>query len=128
MEGKSIKFERKKPKFYAKEWHKLIRLGSQKKSKRKWAGAKGRHNKIRLGKKGHSLRPKIGWSSGNASVRNIRGINFVLINNLDELKKLDSGTNIVISSSIGARKRILIIEETKKMKINILNKYRGDKK
>jgi len=120
MKGKAIT-KRKKPKFYAKEWHKIIRKGSQQKSKRKWSGAKGRHNKIRLGRKGHSLRPKIGWSSARVQVANVRGIPYTLVHNLSELQMLDKGVAVMLSSSLGAKKRKIIIEEAKKMQITLLN-------
>jgi ribosomal protein L32E len=61
MREGDIMVERKKPKFLRNDWHKKIKLGSKIKKKRKWKAAYGRHNKIRLGRKGHPGRPKIGW-------------------------------------------------------------------
>ena len=48
MEDNKKSMNRKKPKFFRRDWHKKIKLGSTVKKNRKWRGAKGRQNKIRL--------------------------------------------------------------------------------
>ena len=113
----------KKPKFRRKDWHKKIKLGSQNKSKVKWRAAKGRHNKIRLGRKGHSSRPKIGWSIGKKS----NGSKIPLIQNVKQLENLKSGDSILIAS-IGKKKRQEIIKIANEKKLTITNKYPLEKK
>ena len=115
--------ERKKPKFLRKDWHKKIRLGSSSKKVRKWRAAKGRHNKIRLGRKGHSRRPKIGWSLGSRR----EGVGGRLVMNVKELGGVDKKIGVVIGS-VGARKRKEIIAKANEMGIKVLNKYKVDKK
>ncbi len=115
--------KRKKPTFLRRDWHKRIKLGKTVKKNQKWRAAKGRHNKIRLGVKGYSKRPKIGYSE-NKKIRNLineKAVRMVSnIKDLNELKKADS----VIISKVGAKKRKEIIEVCNKKGILILNKYR----
>ena len=54
---------RNKPTFLRNDWHKKIKLGKGLKKKQKWRAAKGRHNKIRLHRKGHPSSPRIGWGN-----------------------------------------------------------------
>jgi ribosomal protein L32E len=111
-----------KPKFLAREWHKLIRLGSTVKHKRKWKAAKGNQNKIRLGHRGKPRRPKIGWGNANEIKGKINGLNFVRVENIRELLKVKTGTGIVVGR-IGDKKRKEIIAKANEMKLKILNKY-----
>jgi ribosomal protein L32E len=111
--------EKKKPKFLRKDWHKKIKLGSSVKKTRKWRAAKGRHNKIRLNRKGHLQRPKIGWSSGRMN-------DVMRIMNVEELSKVDKKNGIIIGS-VGIKKRKDIIAKANEMKIKILNKYKENK-
>jgi len=106
---------KEKPKFVRKDWHKKIKLGSKVKKNRKWRAAVGIHNKIRLGVKGHSKRPKIGYSKSNPR-------RIIYVNNLNDLRLVEKDNEIIIAK-IGKKKRESIIEEANKMKIKILNKY-----
>ena len=123
MEDNKKSISRKKPKFFRRDWHKKIKLGSPVKKNRKWRGAKGRQIKIRLGRKGYSGRPKIGWSN-NSSVKGLlNGLEAIRVENLRDLEKINKGQGIVIGR-IGKKKRELIISKAKEMKIIILNRYR----
>jgi ribosomal protein L32E len=109
--------DRKKPKFLRKDWHKKIRLGRTVKKVRKWRAAKGRHNKIRLNRKGHSRRPKIGWGTSREEVEAMR------IMNVGELVKADKKVGVVIGA-VGMKKRKEIVAKANEMKIKVLNKYK----
>lgn len=123
MAEKNNGTKRNKPKFLRNDWHKKIKLGSTVKKKRKWKGAKGRHNKLRLNKKGHSQRPKVGWGADTSAKNFIRGIRAVRIENIKELKTLKKDAGIIIGA-VGKRKREAIITKAKEMKIKILNRYK----
>ena len=114
-EKKSIT-KRKKPRFLRRDWHKKIKLGSTVKKNRKWRGAKGRHNKLRLNRKGYPRRPKIGWSLGSRE-------EIVRVMNVDGLANVDKGSGIVIGA-VGLRKRKEIIAKANELKIKVLNKYK----
>tara|TARA_Y100000310_G_scaffold265631_1_gene276762 strand:- start:4207 stop:4632 length:426 start_codon:yes stop_codon:yes gene_type:complete len=115
--------KRKKPNFLRKDWHKKIKLGSTVKRNRKWRAAKGRHNKIRLGKKGQSQRPKIGWGANSKNKNKIEGLTVVRIENLKDLEKITKDEGIIISK-VGLKKRKEIISKANEKKIKILNKYK----
>ena len=108
--------ERKKPRFLRKDWHKKIKLGSAAKKVRKWRAAKGRHNKIRLNRKGHSRRPKIGWGVQNKK-------NILVIRNLKQFEDLEDKE--ILLGMIGKKKRDELIKKANEMKITILNKYKA---
>jgi len=118
---KTIK--RKKPKFLRNGWHKMIKLGSTVKKSRKWRTAKGRHNKIRLNRKGHSQRPKVGWGAESRGKGFIEGIEAVRVENLKALESLKKGVGIIIGS-VSKRKKEAIIMRANEMKIKVLNKYK----
>jgi len=133
---------RKKPNFLRKDWHKKIKLGSTVKKIRRWRAAKGRHNKVRLGVKGHLARPKIGWSTNSKTKDFIGGIEAVRIENMKELEAVkalnghDSSKDYstehsgepnvrgVIIGAVGKKKRTELIAKANEMKIKILNKYK----
>ncbi|MCH7850043.1 MAG: 50S ribosomal protein L32e [Nanoarchaeota archaeon] len=119
-----IKVIRKKPTFLRSDWHKKIKLGSTVKKNRKWKGAKGRHNKIRLNRKGHSGRPRIGWGSVVKERNMIKGFNVVMVLNLKDFEGLKKTDGIIIGK-VGAKKRESLISKAKELKIEILNRYRA---
>lgn len=119
--------DRKKPNFLRKDWHKVIKLGRTVKKNRKWKAAKGRQNKIRLGVKGHSARPKIGWSATAETRGFVKGIEAVRIENVKGLENVKKGQGIIIAS-VGKKKKDEIVKKANEMKIKILNKYKESKK
>jgi ribosomal protein L32E len=135
MEDKKTESQtkRKKPNFVRKDWHKKIKLGSTVKKNRKWRAARGRHNKIRLGIKGHSVRPKIGYSEDRELRGKIDGNVVVRVENLKDLENVGKEEQIIIGR-IGNKKRKEIIARAGERKIKIMNKYlekasqKGDKK
>ncbi|MFH0712159.1 MAG: eL32 family ribosomal protein [archaeon] len=115
--------ERKKPKFLRKDWHKEIKLGRTVKKLRKWRAAKGRHNKIRLSRRGQSRRPKIGWSLGGSR----KGVGGKYVLNLKDLSSVKKGEGILIGA-VGGKKRKEIVAKANDMAVKILNKYKVVKK
>ncbi len=114
---------RSKPKFLRNDWHKKIRLGKGVKKNQKWKGAKGRHNKLRLNRKGHQQRPKVGWGSAAAIKDLIFGVKTVRVENVKDLEGLKN-VGIIIGK-VGVRKRNEIVKKAGEMKLNVLNKYRA---
>ena len=118
--------KRKVPKFLRKDWHKKIKLGRTVKKKRKWRGAKGIQNKIRLGRRGQGPRPKVGYSQPKAIRNKIKNQAFTRIENTKQLETLKKGDAIIIAS-VGKKKKAQIQEAAKKAGITILNKYQNEK-
>ena len=118
--------KRNKPKFLRTDWHKKIRLGRGVKKNQKWHGAKGRHNKFRLCRKGRGQRPKIGWGAENDVKDFVGGMEIVRVENVKELEAVKKGFGVLIAK-VGAKKRAEIIAKANEMKIKILNRYRESK-
>ena len=114
--------KRSKPKFFRTDWHKKIKLGSTVKKNRKWRGAKGRHNKFRLNRKGRGQRPKIGWGADASTKGFVKGVEVVRVENVKGLEGVKKGQGIIIAN-VGAKKRAEIIAKANEMKLKILNKY-----
>lgn len=119
---------RKKPKFLRTDWHKKIRLGRGVKKNQKWHGAKGRHNKLRLNRKGRGQRPKIGWGA-NSNIKDfVYNMEAVRVENIKELLKVGKGIGVIVGK-VGIKKRLEIVAKANEMKIKILNRYKiKDKK
>ena len=106
--------KRKKPKFMAQEVYRKKRL------KKHWRRPRGIDSKIRLQWGGRMKMVKPGYGSP-AAVKglNRKGLLEVVVANVDDLKKIKEGMIGLISSSTGTRKKIEIINEAKKMNVNI---------
>jgi large subunit ribosomal protein L32e len=110
------KLKAKKPTFLRTD-------SNRKKYKNKWRKPRGLQNKRRLGFAGHQKNP----SQGYRSPREVRGLHptgleVVRIFNLKGLNDIDSTKEIVvISSTIGTKNKIQILEACKTKKIIVSN-------
>jgi large subunit ribosomal protein L32e len=101
----------------------LRRNFNKKRFKKKWRDPRGMHNKRRLNKQGHQKRPTIGFKNP-VSVRGLNKDNMLLIviKNIKDLKNLDKSKQVaLIAKTVGTKKRIMILEEAKKLGIKIQN-------
>ncbi len=120
------KSKRKKPNFKRQDWNKKVKLGKSQKKKRIWRTPVGIHSQIRLGKKGYSKKPAIGWGTDNTLKGKINNLEPVRVDNIKQLENIKKTQGIIIKN-IGKRKKQEIIESANKMKITILNKYKRKK-
>jgi len=102
--------------YYRREVHRRKRLSLS------WRRPKGLHSKVRRKEKYVKPMP----SARRRSPRKERGllpggIREVLIHNVEELRKVGKGFAARIASGVGKRKRLMILEEAKKLKIKVLN-------
>jgi large subunit ribosomal protein L32e len=108
---------RKKPKFL-KQGAKYL-----KKVKKKWRRPRGTHSKLKVKEKSKGAIPKVGYRAPK-SLRGLHpsGFKEVLIQNLGDLEGIDKEKEAGrISRTMGKKKRKLIIERAKELKIKILN-------
>ena len=97
-----------------------LRLGKKRKKLRKWQRPKGRHSKMRQKRKGYSVNVSVGFK-GNSRTRNkIGGKNTILINNLEELRKADK-ESVLVLGKIGGKKKIEAAKIAKEKNLNIIN-------
>lgn len=118
---------RKKPEFRRTDAHKRIKLGKGVKKNQRWRAAKGRQNKIRLGIRNHTRRPKIGWGAKLETKDFVAGVETIRIENLKDLENVKAGQGILIAN-VGKKKRLEIIEQANKKKMKIVNRYLEKKK
>jgi len=103
----------------------LRRHDSHKKSalKSAWRKPRGLQNKIRLQKKGYTVTNNLGWASPN-KVRglNNQGLKPIVISNIKELEKINpKQESVILSSTVGAKKKAVILERAKALKIMVDN-------
>jgi len=88
-----------------------------------WRRPRGRDNKMRKGEKAKGKRPSIGYGAPKETrFLHPSGFREVLIANVNELKKIDPIKEAVrISSKVGKKKKIEIINKAKELEIKVLN-------
>jgi large subunit ribosomal protein L32e len=108
----------KKPNFKRQEWFRYKKLGET------YRKPKGKTSKRRRYEARKPAMPSIGYRTP----RNLRGLHpsgyqDVLVKNIAELEDLDPSTQVGrISSTVGTRKKITMLEKARELKIKILNK------
>lgn len=109
------KIKSKKPVFVQQDYHKKKRLS------KKWKRPTGLQSKMRHQFKGYRRRVKQGWRSP-VEVRGYhgRGVEVVIINNVSELNKVKDKA-IILSSTIGLKKKMQILEKAKELGLIVIN-------
>ncbi|MBS3153180.1 hypothetical protein J4426_01275 [Candidatus Woesearchaeota archaeon] len=103
---------------------KFLRQRSMNVSKleRKWRRPKGIHAKLRLSRCGHGLTPRVGYGTGKCKKGLVNGLKLVWINGLNDLEKIESNKEIgIVSSKVGTKKKVEIVEKAKKTNVKIIN-------
>ena len=102
----------------------FLRRNSNKKTfNKKWRSPRGIHNKRRLHKQGHQKRPVIGFGNPK-ELRYLtkEGLLPVIISNVQDLGAVDKSKEVVLlSKRLGIKKKIILIEEAKKLGIELVN-------
>ena len=112
-----IVMKKKMPKFRRQEAHVKARL-----SRTGWRKPKGFHSKMRLQRKGYNAIVKVGYRTPKLLRGRLRsGLLEVAITTPEELKSITKDQIALISRTLGNRKRLTILQEAKKMKVNISN-------
>ena len=109
--------KKKKPNFYRQDAHKKPKLGF------KWRKPKGSDSKMRRNLKGYRKSPDTGYGSAKV-FRGLHpsGLAMLVVNQISQLQGIDPKvTGILLSATLGQRKRVDIVKEAEKNKITILN-------
>lgn len=108
--------KRKKPKFIRQDAHKKARVSNS------WRRPKGIQSKMRLKRPGYRRSVEVGYGSP-AAVKGLsrEGLVPVVVKNIADLEKIKKGEAAVISSTVGQRKRIEILNKAKESGIKVLN-------
>ncbi|MBI2499259.1 hypothetical protein HYV88_03390 [Candidatus Woesearchaeota archaeon] len=113
---------KKKPRFIrqqARIFKKIANTG--------WRAPKGMHSKLRRKRKGKGLLPSIGY----ASQRKFRGLSReglmqVTVSKVSQLKDLTKKHGIILSRSLGIKKRLELLKKIKELGLNVLNIHKID--
>lgn len=101
-------------KFIRHRAHTKKRLGDA------WRRPRGFHNKMRLSKKGHRPKVRIGYGT-DASLRNTRkGLKIVTVYNVADVAALDAKTQGAVVGAVGAKKKIEILKAIQEHKVTLL--------
>lgn len=109
----------RKPTYKRVQAHQFAKLRNDE----KWRFPKGMGNKVRRNRRGKPSIPTVGFGSPKV----VRGLNragfaeVVVFNVADVAKVNPKEDAIVIAKSVGGKKTIAILEEAKKLKLNVSN-------
>jgi len=112
---------RNKPKFLRVDTVRFLRLGKKRRKLQKWRRARGKSNKLRLGRAGYAKVPTVGFKSPRKISGKIEGLSPKLIHNMNELQSINNKNECIILARVGARKKLELIKKAEEMKIKILN-------
>lgn len=111
--------EKKKPLFLRRNTFKVSAIGKKRKKKQKWRRARGRDNKTRLMEKGYGKMPKIGYSSSRETRNLVNGLQPLFIKNINDLNNATNNNFLIISRTIGRKKRIEIMKKIKEKNLKV---------
>ena len=116
--SKRNRMSHKRPTFKRQNWFRYKRLGE------KWRRPRGIHSKMRRHFKYRIPVVQVGFR-GPASVRGLHpsGFEEVLVHNTKEVENVNPETQAVrISSTVGDKKRELIVKKADELKIRVFNR------
>ncbi|MFH1181855.1 MAG: eL32 family ribosomal protein [Candidatus Woesearchaeota archaeon] len=107
----------KKPSFLMIDWHKRKEV-----NKDRWRKPRGNQSKIRLNRRGKPKSVRTGYGSP-AAVKYLdhNGLKPVVVSNVNELAGLTKENTVVISGSVGNRKKIAIINAASEKGLKVSN-------
>lgn len=114
-----IKQLRRKPKFVRQKSY-LLKF---RKKDPVWRAPRGNCNKLRVGKKGHSKKPSIGYGTPS-DIRGFHkiGLKEVFVSTLNDLNNINpKEEGIILNAGLGARNKIKLLEKAKEKKIHVIN-------
>ncbi|MBS3167834.1 hypothetical protein J4216_01785 [Candidatus Woesearchaeota archaeon] len=109
------KIKDKTPPFERQEANKI------KQFRGKWRKPKGIQSKLRRGFRGHRNIPSIGYAGPNL-VKGLtkHGLMPILVSNINDLSKVVENCCVIISSGVGIKKRLLILDKAKSLGLKVL--------
>jgi large subunit ribosomal protein L32e len=107
-------------KFLRVDTMRYSRLGKGRRKLLKWRRPRGKSNKVRLGRAGYAVVPKVGFKTPRTQAHRVQGLIPKLVHNLRELESLGK-ENAAILARVGARKKLDMIKKADELKIKILN-------
>ena len=108
----------RKPKFRRSQANQFAKL----RNTDTWRKPKGMGNKIRRGRRGQPSMPTVGYGSP-AEVRGLgfSGLNEVIVSNVSDLDKITKDDIVVISRTLGAKKKLEVLNAIKSKNLKVAN-------
>jgi len=107
--------------FQRTKYFAYVKLGSRQKSMRRYKRPTGRHNKSRQKWKSRPPMVEIGYKNKCETAGMINEKMPVIVNNIEELRKLNSKDNIAIFAKIGKKNKMQMAKEAQAKNIEIYN-------
>ena len=107
-------------KFIRPDTFRFSRLGKNRRKLQKWRRVRGKSNKMRLGRAGYSVVPRVGFKTPKKEAGKIKGFMPKLVHNLSELQTLTKDEAAILAR-VGAKKKLELIKKADELKIKILN-------
>lgn len=101
----------------------FLRQSSHKKKRLspKWRRPKGLQSKRRLNHAGHRKNISSGYGNAASLRGKINGKNAIVVTSLKDLEKISKDDLIIVSSTLGQRKRLELIDQCKKNNFDVHN-------
>jgi|SRR3989344_4566639 len=113
--------------FVRQDSKRYSKIGKNRKKLQKWRKPKGRDSKMRLRRKSYPRTVSTGYKNKKSESGKINGKMPILVYNSLDLQKAGKNNSIILSSRVGAKKKIQIIKTAREKNLTILN-ISGDKK
>lgn len=120
--------ERKKPKFIRQDSTRYSKIGKNRKKLQKWRNPRGRHSKMRLKRKSYPVSPSVGYKSSKIERGMLNNKSPILAINLKDILNATSENIIIISSKVGAKKKLEMLKLISEKKLEVFNLNKGNKK
>jgi ribosomal protein L32E len=114
------------PQFLRRHTSFRSRLGRKRKKIQKWRRATGRHNKVRIKRKGYPIKVMIGFRTEKKKRSLLEDMKPILVMNVRDLSKVEKGNSAWIGK-VGNKKRMEILKVAKEKKIKVAN-FNAEKK
>ncbi len=115
-------------KFIRQDFWRHSKLGKRRRKLIKWRRPKGRHSKMRKQRKSYPKSPTVGYKTPRKEHGKIKNLSPILISNASDVKKAGKHNIIILSATLGARKKLEIIKMADEKQLRILNVSKGEKK
>jgi large subunit ribosomal protein L32e len=104
--------------FYREDGRRHIKLGSRKK-KISWRAPRGTQSKMRRKRKSYPAVVSIGYRTPRKDRK--AHVSLLLIQTLNDLNKFEKGSNAILASTVGTKKRIEFIKLAKEKGVKLIN-------
>lgn len=100
---------------------KFSRMGLGRRKLQRWRNAVGRHSKIRKNRFGYTKSPRIGFKSPRKESGRIDGKIPLVARNMKDILSAGKENVVILSRTLGAKKRIEMIKKANETGLQILN-------